>query len=227
MAKYETLNRFFRVQTGGLLRMTFDEVEREAGFTLPASARLHQAWWANDRSRHVQAKAWLDAGYETEQVDMKAHTLVFKRVAARPFGMADEASEYLRDASIEKNRGRHPAIGAMKGPFSADPAWDPTKPAMSEEDLAEMNANVRRTADLVDAGSRGMPQNVPPYKHARPAEKKPRRSPLFGALKGTFWVDPNWDLTKPAMSEDELAEMFANIERTADLIEAGLRKKSS
>jgi len=30
---------------------------------------------------------------------------------------------------------------------------------------------------------------------------KPRRHPLFGRLKGAFTVDPDWDLTKPAMPE--------------------------
>ena len=168
MSKYRTLSQYFQAQGTDFLRMTFDEVEREAGFKLPRSARAHQAWWANDRMRHVQAKAWLDAGFETEQVDMRAQMLVFRRVKPepvsdkpRPGGMSDPAREYRQ----------------------AEPAQ---KAAM---------------------------------------EKKPRRSPLFGALKGTFWIDPTWDLTQPAMSADELAEMFANIERTADLIEAGLSKK--
>ncbi|HLY04146.1 MAG TPA: hypothetical protein VKR31_00205 [Rhizomicrobium sp.] len=32
-------------------------------------------------------------------------------------------------------------------------------------------------------------------------EKEPRRHPLFGRLKGTFTIDPAWDLTQPAMPE--------------------------
>lgn len=162
MSKYRTLFQYFQTQATDFLRMTFDEVEREAGFKLPASARAHQAWWANDRMRHVQAKAWLDAGFESEQVDMKAQMLVFRRVKAEPARL------------------KH---GGMSDPGRA-------------------------------------------YKQAEPVQKTPRRSPLFGAMKGTFWIDPTWDLTQPAMSADELAEMFANIERTADLIEAGLSKKS-
>lgn len=158
MSKYQALNRFFRAQVTGFLRMTFDEVEKEAGFSLPASARLHQAWWANDRSRHVQARAWLDAGYETEQVDMKAGRLVFRRVPeervsplGKPGGMSDAARDF-RFGGGTATEGRHPLIGSMKGTFWIDPAWDLTKPALDPAEIRELFANIERTANLIEAG---------------------------------------------------------------------------
>jgi hypothetical protein len=42
--------------------------------------------------------------------------------------------------------------------------------------------------------------------------------PIVGALKGTFTIEPGWDLTKPALDEDD---MDAAIEKTADLIDKG------
>lgn len=149
MSKYAALNRFFQTQTGSLLRMTFEEVERETGFSLPASARLHQAWWANDRARHVQAKAWLDAGYESEQVDMKGQTLVFKRVksdVARRSGMAEAAEEYQHGEDAKKPY-RSPLFGALKAQFWIDPDWDLTKPTLSDEEMAAWDASLDRKAD--------------------------------------------------------------------------------
>jgi hypothetical protein len=158
MGKYTKLHQFFQIQPSDFVRMTFDEVEEEAGFTLPASARLHQAWWANDRARHVQAKAWLDAGFESEQVDMKAGTLAFRRVVVAKIspkhgGMSDPAREYKQaEPSGEARQNRHPLLGSMKGTFWIDPNWDLTQPTMSEEELEEMEANLDRTADLIEAG---------------------------------------------------------------------------
>ena len=159
MSKYQALNRFFKMQATDFLRMTFDEVEKEAGFKLPASARLHQAWWANDRARHVQAKAWLDAGYESEQVDMKEGRLVFRRVPlelispfGKPGGMSDPAREFRVMENAETKSGPHPLIGSMEGTFWIDPNWDWTKPALDPEELEEWEANLDRKFDLYESG---------------------------------------------------------------------------
>ncbi|HWA04473.1 MAG TPA: hypothetical protein VG819_13210 [Rhizomicrobium sp.] len=159
--KYSQLSRYFRAQSAECLPMTFGAVEREAGVLLPPSAHRYAAWWANDRKGHAQARAWLEAGYQTEQVDMSSRTLVFRRVAT-----------------------------------ARVPGW--------------------QDGGAADAAQGGGPQTTP---------KRACRSPLFGALKDSFWVDPRWDANRPIMSADDLAEMVANIERTADLIEAGLSRK--
>jgi hypothetical protein len=61
------------------------------------------------------------------------------------------------------------------------------------------------------------------FKTEENIEKKPFRSPLWGALKGTFTIEPGWDLTKPALDSDEMEEMDTNLDRTADMIEQGLK----
>ena len=42
-------------------------------------------------------------------------------------------------------------------------------------------------------------------------EKKPRRSPLFGALKGTFTIAPGYDLTSPVYSPEEWEEIEGEV----------------
>ena len=60
---------------------TFAEVEDIIGFDLPASARDHRAWWANQSPAlgHSYAAACRAAGWETAEVDMDAETLVLRR----------------------------------------------------------------------------------------------------------------------------------------------------
>jgi hypothetical protein len=65
MSKYEPLRQYLYKQTVGQLVLTFKEIERIIGADLPASASRPQ-WWENPtdpNTSHVQAKAWLTAGY--------------------------------------------------------------------------------------------------------------------------------------------------------------------
>ena len=45
------------------------------------------------------------------------------------------------------------------------------------------------------------------------------RHPAYGALEGTFWIDPAWDLAQPTLSEEEMDEWEASIARKAKMLE--------
>ena len=67
-------------------RTSFREVEAVIGFELPPSARVHRPWWGNQRrgNGHSHALAWDVAGWKTEEVDMEAETLLFRRMHPKP-----------------------------------------------------------------------------------------------------------------------------------------------
>jgi hypothetical protein len=63
---YTPLFNHLRRKSASELELSFADIERVIGAMLPNSASRPQ-WWANEKSedtRHVQASAWLDAGYE-------------------------------------------------------------------------------------------------------------------------------------------------------------------
>lgn len=132
MSRYQALARFLKDQTAAELPMTFAQVERVVGARLPPSAYGHPSWWANDATNHVQAKAWLDAGYETEQIDLKRRRLVFRRVSASPPGGMRESPREFRHEPDALGSGRHPMIGALKGLITIEPGYDLAQPAMPE-----------------------------------------------------------------------------------------------
>ena len=79
--KYRRLYEHLCGLRTGEWRTSFGEIESIIGFELPASARLHRPWWANQSGSngHSQALAWGIAGWETAKVDMDAETLLFRR----------------------------------------------------------------------------------------------------------------------------------------------------
>lgn len=77
---YEALAAWLDTKSEVVVAMSFAEVERVMGRALPASARRHRAWWANDRGgTHSHARAWLDAGRLTEDVDLNVGMVQFRR----------------------------------------------------------------------------------------------------------------------------------------------------
>jgi len=74
--KYDKLRGYLAEQSSSGWRTTFGEIERVLSSELPASARRHQAWWGNDK-RHVQARAWLQAGWKTTDLDLSSEKVTF------------------------------------------------------------------------------------------------------------------------------------------------------
>jgi hypothetical protein len=66
-------------------------------------------------------------------------------------------------------------------------------------------------------------QQVESRNRTAPIATKSAAHPILGALKGTFTIEPNWDLTQPALDSDEQKQLEETIDRTADLVDAGLR----
>lgn len=78
MSVYDPLNRHLTKLSDPVIKMSFAEVERVLGRPLPASARKHQAWWANETvGTHSHARSWLDARRKTRNVDLNAGTVEF------------------------------------------------------------------------------------------------------------------------------------------------------
>lgn len=114
MAKYQPLTKHLAARGDARIVMSFAEMERLLGFNLPKSAREYRPWWANSAHGHVQSRAWLDAGYQSEEVDLAAERLVFAKLNAV--------------GPTPKSRGRHPLIGSMRGTIVIMPGTDLTEP---------------------------------------------------------------------------------------------------
>ena len=120
MSKYHALGDYLKRQPGQRIPMTFAEIEKITGAKLPASATKHRPWWSNNPNNSVMTKVWLDAGFESEQVDMAARKLVFRRVAP---------PEPKPEAAPAGDEPFHPAWGYMKGLVRIMPGTDLTEPA--------------------------------------------------------------------------------------------------
>ncbi len=77
MAKYSPLAELLQRRSGASVELSFATIAEVVG-GLPDSARRHRAWWANDPS-HVQARAWLDAGWQIDDVRPDQGRVRFRR----------------------------------------------------------------------------------------------------------------------------------------------------
>lgn len=118
--KYEPLGAYLRKQRAAHVPMTFAEIERIIGSKLPKSQQ-YPAWWSNSTTNNVMTQVWLDAGFQSEQVDTEEGKLVFRRVA--PLQEKKNGGDTKGEPKT-----RHPLIGWLKGTVTIAPGVDLTEP---------------------------------------------------------------------------------------------------
>jgi hypothetical protein len=185
MSKYDPLGSYLVRQGAREIRLTFGEIEKLLGFPLPASARKHRPWWANDRA-HVMARVWLDAGYVSEQVDMDGEQVVFRATRGRPGGMSEPEQAAFEQPSASELLERYGSKSAAMR-FLASQGWSTGAIAKLLDVRYQFVYNVLRQDGTV-APKEDVPETAGP--DAGP--------PFFGRLRGTIRVAPGVDLTEPA-----------------------------
>lgn len=79
-SRYDPLRTYLTGRSEPVVHLSFAEIERIIDGPLPASARRHRPWWANERSgSHVHASAWMAAGRRTANVELNVGTVDFVR----------------------------------------------------------------------------------------------------------------------------------------------------
>ncbi len=122
MSKYEPLGKFLSQQHRSHVPMTFHEIERILGRSLPPS-KTHRAWWSNNPTNNVMTQQWLNAGYETESVDITSEKLVFRRVKEDTTPGSGDAK-----STSDENALDDPIFGCMRGTMRIPADLDLTAP---------------------------------------------------------------------------------------------------
>ncbi len=94
MTKYPELTRHLNALPAETRRhkMSFADIEGVVGFRLPASAGRHRAWWSNSAAGPSQARAWMEAGWKVETVDLSEGVVIFARQDSSPLAAQNSPS---------------------------------------------------------------------------------------------------------------------------------------
>ena len=76
-SKYFPLFQYLQSHHKKTITLTFEKIEGILKTSLPKSAMTGKAFWSNRTSGGLQARAWMDAGYQVEKVDIRSRKVTF------------------------------------------------------------------------------------------------------------------------------------------------------
>lgn len=96
MGKYDILREHLKYNVTGKCKFTFERIEQILGFTLFPSAYKYSEFW-NNGSQNPFSKAWLEAGYIQECLNLGGRTVSFVQ-------NKDLAEKFLLKAQQKKKK---------------------------------------------------------------------------------------------------------------------------
>ena len=126
VGKYDGLENHlkFRAAFTGIVKLSFARIDGLIGSNLPMAAFKDASWWSNSSSG-VHTKAWLNAGWEVQEVNLKEGYVVFKKVRDVPFRKAGRRK-------LEINR-----------PFTPVPVHRPRSKVPSKTKVSKLYARIK------------------------------------------------------------------------------------
>jgi len=128
VGKYDSLRRYlnFRAAFTSVVKLSFAKIDGIMGDNLPMSAFRSEKWWSNSSSS-VHAKAWLDAGWKVQEVNLEEGYAVFRKVKS------------VQTISRRRKRSRE----KVKKPFTPAPYRIPRTRKTSKTKAAKLYARLK------------------------------------------------------------------------------------
>jgi hypothetical protein len=114
VGKYDGLESHlkFRGAFTDLVKLPFARIDGLIGSNLPMEAFRDEAWWSNSKSS-THTRAWLNAGWEVQEVNLKEGYVTFKKVRNVPFKKSGrrklEISKPFKPVPVHLPRSRVPS----------------------------------------------------------------------------------------------------------------------
>lgn len=158
--KYDPLRRYlrFRAAFTSVVRLSFARIDGIIGDNLPMTAFRNKKWWSGpSSSAHV--KAWLDAGWRIQEVDLGEGYVVFRKMKG----------------SQARNAGKRRLRKKVKKPFTPAPYRAPRARKTSKTRASKLHARLknleRRRASITKYRGSFKPKPAQEKKLYKPEEK--------------------------------------------------------